>query len=153
MASKYEHVAQCIYFLLIWQDATMPLRQIICGGDYSWSVKNYGDYFCPFQERFFERNLLRKKKNQNKKKSPLRLFPGSKSRDVVLDTGWVSNDNAKIFTKCKKSAQIPQYKCHQTLAIYYAEWQFLIMSLRWVCIPVPLTYALSSVAEDERGIR
>ena len=29
----------------------MPLRQIIRRSDYSWSVKNYGDYFCQFREK------------------------------------------------------------------------------------------------------
>ena len=59
----------------------MPLRQIIRRSDYSWSVKNYGDYFCQFREKSFERNLLRRR-IRKKKKSPLRPFPVGKPRDT-----------------------------------------------------------------------
>ena len=59
----------------------MPLRQIIHGSDYSWSIKNYSDYFCQFQEKSFERNLLRKR-IRKKNKSPVCPFPGGKSRDT-----------------------------------------------------------------------
>ena len=53
----------CCSVLLL---SEMPLRQIICGSDYSWSVKNYGDYFCQFQEKLFERNLLRRRIRKKK---------------------------------------------------------------------------------------
>ena len=53
----------------------MPLMQIIRGRDYSCSVKNYGDFLCQFPE-----------KNQN---SPLRPFPGSKSRDAFQLLGII----------------------------------------------------------------
>ena len=60
----------------------MPLRQIMCCSDYSWSAKNYGDYLCQFREKSFERNHLRRRRIRKKKKSPLRPFPAGKPRDT-----------------------------------------------------------------------
>ena len=64
--------------------AKMPLRQIIRGSDYSRSINNYSDYVCQFQEKSFEKNFLRRKRRiRKKKKSLVRPFPGSKSRDTI----------------------------------------------------------------------
>ena len=53
------------------KDTNILVAQIILRGDYSGSVKNYGDYFIHFRVKSFERNLVRKEEEEERKtKSP-----------------------------------------------------------------------------------
>ena len=62
----------------------MPLSHIIRGRDYSSSVKNYG---CQFREKSFGRNFFEEEELE-RKISPLRPFPGSKSKDAFKVAGY-----------------------------------------------------------------